>query len=287
MKKLTHYSCLILFMFSVSAVARQVDTLETRGPQRGSLLIIGGGKVGPEIWNRFIEQAGGRSARIVLIPTAGDDATVKQETNKEKLILESFGVAEVSVLHTRDPKVANSESFVAPLRKATGVWLVGGRQWRLADAYLNTLTHKELHNLLNRGGIIAGTSAGATIQGSFLLRGDTRGNTVLVGDHLQGLGFIHNVAIDQHILRRNRQFDLVEVIRSRPQLLGIGIDESTAILVQKDTFEVLGDSYVAIYDSKQINTNHPFSFLSRGQRFDLSGRREIKNGEKKTATEDH
>ncbi len=128
--------------------------------------------------------------------------------------------------------------------------------------------------------VIGGTSAGATIQGSFLLRGDTKGNAILEGDHLQGLDLIHHVAIDQHILRRNRQFDLVGVIKKHPELLGIGIDENTAIVVQKDTFEVIGNSFVAIYDIKQINGNEksptgeyttggPFYFLGKGQKFDL------------------
>ncbi len=220
------------------------------------------------------------------MPTAADDSSLNVNNPFEKELLQNLGVKQVTVLHTRDAKEANQEKFVAPLKKASGVWFVGGRQWRLADSYLNTLTHKELQALLNRGGVIAGTSAGATIQGSFLLRGDTKGNTTLVGDHTQGLDFIHNVAIDQHILRRNRQFDLIEVIKARPELLGIGIDETAAIVVQKDTFQVIGNSFVAIYDSNQFSgkvkspegnngTTGPFYFLGRGQRFDLKNRKVI------------
>ena len=100
--------------------------------------------------------------------------------------------------------------------------------------------------------MIAGTSAGASIQGSFLWRGDTKGSHILVGDHTQGLGFLKNSAIDQHLLRRNRQFDLVDFIRQSPDLIGLGLDESTAVLVQKDTFEVIGKSYVAVYDYQTI-----------------------------------
>jgi cyanophycinase len=74
----------------------------------------------------------------------------------------------------------------------------------LADAYLNTLTHRELQNLLNRGGVIGGSSARATIIGSFLVRGDTKGNETMIGDHTAGLGFLKNVGIDQHLLKRNR-----------------------------------------------------------------------------------
>jgi len=265
-----------LFVFNTSVGFSQQLIQETVGPQKGSLLIVGGGKVGPEIWARFIELAGGASANIVIIPTAGDDATINTGRSKEKETLASLGVKFITVLHTRDPKIANTENFVAPLRKATGIWFVGGRQWKLADAYLNTLAHREFEFLLARDGVIAGTSAGATIQGSFLLRGDTKGNTILIGDHVQGLDFIHHVAIDQHILKRNRQLDLIEVIKARPELLGIGIDESTAILVQQNKFKVLGSSYVAVYKHDDVNGNVPFIFLHSGQQYDLKFRQLLK-----------
>ncbi|MDR3108236.1 MAG: Type 1 glutamine amidotransferase-like domain-containing protein, partial [Planctomycetaceae bacterium] len=127
----------------------------------------------------------------------------------------------------------------------------------IADAYLNTLTHLEFQNVLARGGVIAGSSAGASIQGSFLWRGDTKTPDILVGDHTQGLGFLKNSVIDQHILARNRQFDLIEFVKSAPQLIGLGIDESTAVIVIKDELEVLGKSIVAIhsYPSTLPNPN--------------------------------
>ena len=127
----------------------------------------------------------------------------------------------------------------------------GGRQWRLADAYLNTRTHTELLALLDRGGVISGSSAGASIMGSFLVRGDTETNTRMMGDHLVGFGLLKNVGIDQHLLRRNRHFDLIEVIEAHPELLGIGLDEDTAIVVEGDRFEVIGQSYTAIYDNQR------------------------------------
>jgi len=253
------------------------------GPEKGSLVIVGGGRLGPDIWARFIELAGGPNAHIVIIPTAGEDSALSTGKSFEKELLQNLGVQDVVVLHTRNPKTANTDSFVAPLKKATGIWFPGGRQWRLADAYLNTLAHKEFNALLNRGGVIGGTSAGATIQGSFLFRGDTKGNNLLVGDHIQGLDFIHHVAIDQHILRRNRQFDLAGFVKTHPELLGIGIDENTAVVVQKNTFEVIGYSYVAVYDANKNETAAdgpsgppaPFVFLGKGQRFDLKDRKVI------------
>jgi len=260
----------------------QQKTPEFIGPERGSLVIVGGGRLGPDIWARFIELAGGPNARIVVIPTAGEDSAINTGKSFEKELLQNLGIQNVVVLHTRDPKIANTDSFVAPIRKATGIWFSGGRQWRLADAYLNTLAYKEFNMLLRRGGVIGGTSAGATIQGSFLFRGDTKGNELLIGDHVQGFDFVHSVAIDQHILRRNRQFDLAEFVKTHPDLLGIGIDENTAIVVQKNSFEVIGNSYVAVYDGNTAKSNtasKQFFFLSKGQRYNLKDRKPIPSQE--------
>ncbi|QMW03591.1 cyanophycinase [Spirosoma foliorum] len=279
----------LLFLLALLANLSHAQTTSISkmvGPEKGSLMIVGGGAMGTDLWTRFVELAGGpAAANIVIIPTAGEDSSANSAPReKEKLI--SLGVQNITILHTRDPKVANQESFVAPLKKATGIWFVGGRHWRLTDSYLNTLAHKEFNAVLSRGGVIGGTSAGATIQGSFMVRGDTKGNSIMVGDHTQGLDFIHNVTIDQHFLRRNRQFDLIDVIKARPELLGIAIDEGTAIVVQQNTFEVLGVSYVGIYEANQIanstkypsgqnSTGGPFYFLGKGQKFDLQTRKVI------------
>ena len=262
------------------------------GPEKGSLIIIGGGLIPEDVWAKFTELAGGvDKANIVVVTTAaGDSAGV--ETATVNLVKKETKIKKVTLLHTNDLKEANSEKFVAVLKNATGVFFEGGRQWRIADSYLNTLTHQAFWDVLNRGGVIAGTSAGASIQGSFLWRGDTSGAQITVGDHTQGLGFLKNSVIDQHILRRNRQFDLINVIKESPKLIGIGLDESTAIVVQRDSFEIVGKSYIAVYDYKTIvgsgekhvignNENFtassgPFFFLSKGQKYDLNKREVIK-----------
>ncbi len=248
------------------------------GPASGALVLAGGGVRDPVIAERFLELAGGQAARIVIIPTAGSGSTYGPNFGG----LEAFralGADNLVVLHTRDRSVAQRDDFVKPLREADAVWLTGGRQWRLVDAYLGTQVEKELHELLKRGGVIGGSSAGATIQGSFLVRGDTRGNTVMMGDHQVGFGFLRNTAIDQHLLRRNRHFDLIEVIAAHPQLLGIGIDENTAIVVVGDEFEVIGTGYVAIYDARtMVRDRGRFYFLAPGDRFHLATR-EARRGE--------
>ena len=233
-------------LFLSANVFSQEKTAAAIGPEKGSLVIVGGGNIGPEIWARFVELAGGINANIIIVTTADDDSSISKGLSTEKESLLKAGVQKIGFLHTRNPKIANYEEFVAPLKQATGIWFRGGRQWKLADAYLNTLAQKEFKNGWSRGGVIGGTSAGATIQGSFMVRGDTKANTIMIGDHTEGLDFIHKVTIDQHHLRRNRIFDLVDVIKSHPDLLGIGLDESTAIFGKKSFFQVVGRLYCAI-----------------------------------------
>ena len=242
------------------------------GPARGALVIVGGGLGDERIVKRIIDLAGGRDAPLVFVPTAGGAPHYDQHW-KGQLPFRDAGASDITVLHTYDPEVADTDEFVAPLRRARGVFFGGGRQWRLADAYLNTQTHRELFALLERGGVIGGSSAGASIMASFLVRGDTETNTLMIGDHVEGFGLLRNVGIDQHLLRRNRHFDLIEVIQARPELLGIGLDENTAIVVKGDRFEVIGQSYVAVYDNqRQIPPGGRFFFLAPGDRYDMGSR---------------
>jgi cyanophycinase len=242
------------------------------GPARGSLVIVGGGLKSESILKRFLDLASGPEAGLVMIPTAGESDDLADYAGDLRGLTDA-GARHVKVIHTRDRRVADSDAFVAPLREARGVWFPGGRHWRLADAYLGTRTHAALRDVLARGGVIGGTSAGATILGSFMVRGDTKGNTIMVGDHVEGLGFLKNVTIDQHLLRRNRQFDLIPVIESRPELLGIGLDEDTAIVVRGDRFDVMGTGYVAIYDhTRRIDSGGRFYLLAPGDRYNLKTR---------------
>lgn len=262
MRRLAFGSILVLGAVVLTAA-------QSIGPRAGSLVIVGGAMRDPTILARFLELAGGPEAPIVVVPTAGDAADYDQYWSGLRPFREN-GARNLTLLHTRDRARADSEAFVKPLAAARGVFFTGGRQWRLADAYLNTRTQRELQQLLDRGGVIGGSSAGATILGSFLVRGDTKGNELMIGDHVTGFGFLKDSAIDQHLLRRNRQFDLIEVIEKHPTLLGIGIDENTAVVVEGDRFDVIGQGYVAIYDAKNIiPPAGRFYLLAPGDRFDL------------------
>lgn len=303
MKKYIYLIAFICCTYFASAQSpMQSNTATRHGPLKGNLLIIGG-NVGStaSVWKKFTELAGGKDKAKIVVVTTGAGEQAKDDQKDVDTVKKYTGVKNVVMLHTFDLKEANSEKFIAPLKDATGVYFVGGRQWYIANAYLNTLTHQAFWDVLSRGGVIAGSSAGATIQGSFLWRGDTRGAQVLVGDHTQGLGFLKNSVIDQHVLKRNRQFDLIDLIKMSPNLIGIGLDEATAIVVHNDTLEVVGKSYVGIYDYDTITgagrrvtsgretfatTTGPFFFLSEGQRYDLKNRKVIPQTGAKPAVDD-
>lgn len=252
---------------------------ETRvGPAHGSLIVIGGGQIGPEIIGRFLQLAGGKDAPIVVIPTAGGEGdSAYGPACRCAEFLRRAGATQVTVLHTYDRRVADSEEFAHVIREARAVFFPGGRQWRLADSYLGTRTERELHALLDRGGVIAGTSAGASIQASYLVRGAIEGNTVLMSPgHEQGFSFLRHVAVDQHVVVRNRLNDLPEILRAHPDLLGIGIDEGTAIVVRGDEFDVLGRSRAFVYGGTDAtDAGAPYVALKAGDRYDLAARRVI------------
>lgn len=236
------------------------------GPAKGTLLIVGGGNNSPAVIAAARRYAGSADARWVVIPSAQSDNEL--QSPKVPDFIRKDG--RYTVLHTRDRLVADSEAFFAPLARATAVWFDGGRQWRLAEAYGETRTEKALWALLDRGGLIAGSSAGATIQGSFLVRGSPDGNRIMIDpSHVRGFGFLRNVAIDQHIVARHRESDLARVIALHPGLLGIGIDEGTAILVLGNQFTVIGPSVVAITDGT-LHDGRPYYLLREGMRFDLA-----------------
>jgi len=238
------------------------------GPPQGRLLIVGGGNL-PRQWARFIELAGGRDAPLVVIPTASANVA---DPDPAVRALRASGAQHVTQLHTYNRDIADSEEFTAPLRAARGVWITGGRQWRLADAYLGTRTLREIHALLARGGVVGGTSAGASIQASYLVRGATAGNWIVMAPgHEEGFALLRGTAIDQHANTRGRTEDIRPVLKKHPELLGIVLDEATAIVVTGDSCEVVGVGkarFIASPDADPVE-------LSAGAHYDLAARQQL------------
>src|SRR5581483_6721914 len=289
MKKWFSYSliALLLVFANVSFVAGQQQP--EYGPAKGTLLIVGGNMSETSgIAQKFIELAGGPNDNFVIVPTAGGnknaDGSIK--VYKEEDVVAPWkkrGVKNVVMLHTNDPKVANTEEFVKPLRTANAVWFDGGRQWNIVDSYAGTLTLKEFFNVLDRGGVIGGSSAGATIQGQYLTRGAVAGPDIVMApepEHQNGFAFLRKSAIDQHINARNRWDDLIPVIKKYPDLLGIGLSEDTAIIVRGDKFEVMGAFKVAIHDNTQAYEpwEKPYYVLSAGDVYNMKTRKIEKYG---------
>jgi cyanophycinase len=246
-----------------------------KGPERGALVIVGGGRVGAEILTRFFDLAGGREAPLVVIPTAGGADAYPDDWSGLKMF-KDFGATNITLLHTADRKIADSEAFVRPITTARAVWFPGGRQWRLVDAYLHTRTQREVERVLERGGVVGGSSAGASILASYMVRGAREDNYIMMAPgYEEGFGLIKGVAIDQHMLTRNRQDDLEAVVAKHPDVLGIGLDESTAIVVRGQQFEVTGASKVAIHDGRivkgaQERNGKKYFFMAPGERYDLT-----------------
>jgi len=247
-------------------------------------LMLAGGAIEPALYAEFVRLAGGEDAKIVYVPTAAQSVDVDETRAYVQEMASEVGAApeNMTVLHTRDSLVADTDAFALPLNSADAVWFSGGRQWRLVDAYAATKTLDGFWSVLERGGVIGGSSAGATIQGSFLVRGDTETNTIMMGNHQEGFGFLPQSAVDQHLLVRDRQYDLIPVIEAHPELLGIGIDENTALVVRGDTARVVGESVVAFYDHRRwvranstLDPDDRFFFLEPGDRLDLRTREEL------------
>ncbi len=240
--------------------------------KRGALMIVGGGGMSLELVKEFAELAGGDAAKIVVLPTAMPDP-LPGTTGKR--MFAKIGVTDVTVLTQRKLEDVESREMLQALKNATGVWFGGGRQWRFVDAYEQTTAYPLLHAVLKRGGVIGGSSAGASIQGDYLARGNPLGNLdIMAAGHERGFGFLPGVAIDQHFAQRNRFADMASLVKRYPQVLGIGIDEATALIVKGGIAEVRGPGKVHFFDRSPDAVKTDLGYLSvpSGKAFDLDKR---------------
>jgi cyanophycinase len=220
----------------------------------GPVYLVGGGDVPPELLADFIDQSGGL---VVMVPTAHGS------TNRRRAEFEDAG-ATVSWLHTTDADEADTRSFVEPLRETGGIWFEGGRQWRLVDAYSSTRFEDELHDAHARGAAIGGTSGGASILADVLMRGAVEGKQVVLDDDYDtGWAILPGTAVDQHIDTHGREDDLRSVVEERG-VVGLGLDESTGVIVHDGEVRVVGTGVVRLW-----NSDDP-ELLTDGDRRDLS-----------------
>lgn len=234
----------------------------------GSLIIVGGGGLPGRIVDEFVRLAGGPQARIVVLPTAVEDEQARRQGVPS--FLRGRQLEDVRVLPQRSRVEVESPEFLQAIEQATGIWFGGGRQWRFVDAYAHTRAVAAFRGVLQRGGVIAGSSAGASIQAGYLARGNPLGNRdIMARGYERGLGFLPGVAVDQHFTQRGRHQDLLQLVQSYPRVLGIGIDEATALIVRGRQAEVLGRHQVYFLDSQR---GQDMIRLEPGSRFDLVDR---------------
>lgn len=229
----------------------------------GRLVICGGGRLPEQLPRRFIEFAGGEAARIVVVTTA----SVYADTDKMEPKLAFWRaqkLASLTVLHTRSRATADEAAFSKPLTEATGVWFVGGNQSWLTETYLGTATERELRGVLARGGVVGGTSAGAAIMSPVMIRRDKPEL-----ETCSGFGFLPGTVVDQHFLKRNRQGRLMKVLDSHRDLVGLGIDEGTALVVEGNHLSVVGDSEVVVCSSASTDRPAEVHSLSAGAEANL------------------
>ena len=256
----------ICLSFGPNLIAGDVETAPVAGI-RGSLVIAGGGNLPTEIFDEFLRLGGNSEARLVVVPTA----SIAADTGEIESRLEFWRQRRprsFSVLHTRSREVADLPEFSKALLEATAVWFIGGDQSHLTRAYLGTLVEQRLHELLARGGVIGGTSAGAAIMSRTMING-TRDPLRIDPVLDTGFGFLPGCVVDQHFLKRNREGRLRNALLSRPGHFGVGIDEGTALVVSGRSLRVIGESCVKMYLAATPERPERIETLAAGGATDL------------------
>jgi cyanophycinase len=230
---------------------------------KGSLVIVGGGSRDEAMMRRFIELAGGPGrARIAVLPMASEEP----EAAGAEVVAELDSLGADAFVYLVNHAQADSAATVHRLDSATGIWFGGGDQQHLTAAIAGTASLRAIQARYQAGAVVGGTSAGAAIMSDSMITGDQTppGDTTgYYGDEypavarrrievVPGLGFLHGAIVDQHFLRRERHNRLLSAVLERPSLIGVGIDESTAIEVSPDGhWHVLGESDVMVYDARR------------------------------------
>jgi cyanophycinase len=238
------------------------------------------------VLRQFVAASGGPDARIAVIPTAsslGDEIVDLYDA-----LFRAEGAADVTMVRPENREAAGDPQLVERLGQATGIFMTGGNQLKLSAIISGTPVGDAIIAAHERGAAVAGTSAGASIQSSHMLAFGVGGSTPKqrMTQMAAGLGLLPGTVIDQHFEQRNRYGRLLMIVAQSPQLLGIGVDEDTAAVVQDDVLSVIGRGAVTILDPRHITTNAfdakrsapllasgvVLHVLPHGARFDLARR---------------
>lgn len=261
---------------------------------KGKLVIVGG-EQSTEIVKKYVELAGGSNAKIIVIPNAGSEPKYWSEVQVKEFT--DLGAQADYLLFTRE--TADNPENLKKMDWANAVFFLGGDQVDLAHDMLDTKLLARVFDIYNNGGVVGGSSAGAAIMSEVMITGNELINkdstisfvTIQKGnvEVKRGFGFLKNAIVDQHFLKRKRHNRTIASLIEHPDLFGIAIDESTAIIVYPDqTFEVIGSNQVLVYDptgGKDIRedksgnlgiTNMRLQVLINGDKFDMKTKEVIK-----------
>lgn len=262
----------------------------------GYLFIIGGGHRSVTMMKKFVELSKESSnGKIVVFPMASSEPAASGQSMVEEF--KNLGVQDVEY-HVLNREQALKEENAKILDNVGCIYFTGGDQSRLTAALVNTPIHQRLLKIYEEGGIIGGTSAGAAVMSEMMITGDEKRKVEeghafekILTDNIvvtPGFGFIKTAIIDQHFVTRKRYNRLISLVAEHPELLGIGIDEATAVIVNPDeTFEVVGEQNVVVYDATSakidILPSHAMSgfhiimhVLKPGDKFDLKTKNLVK-----------
>jgi cyanophycinase len=224
-----------------------------------TLLVIGGAedRVGKaSLLRHFVTLSGGRRSRLVIVPTASSFQNEVVASYTE--VFTRLGAARVEVVNPATRAESSDPDLVAVVDDATGVFLSGGSQLRLSQLLPGTPLGEALHRAHARGTVIAGTSAGASIMSDYMISMGEEGITPRqrASQISAGLGLVRGIVVDQHFDQRSRYGRLLSVIAPSPHLLGIGVDEDTAMVVTSGTeFTVKGSGAVFVLDCRDAVTD--------------------------------
>jgi cyanophycinase len=257
--------------------------------EQGTLVIIGGreDKEGKRVILREVARLlnGGK---LVIATVASHEPEGYFESYQRAFA--DLGVTDVVELYVRDRAETLSEDKLRAFDGAAGVYFSGGDQLRISSQIGDTPIEQRVREIFDRGGVIAGTSAGAAVMSDTMVVKGSGQESYRIGDlHMApGLGLIRDVVIDQHFAERGRFGRLLGAVAHNPRELGIGIDEDTAIVVQGKQFEVIGSGAVYVVDGASVTQSNiaeaepdkalsmydvRLHVLSTGDRFDLAKRR--------------
>jgi cyanophycinase len=282
-----------------NGLSAAVASAPSRRVTQGPVMPIGGAEEtepGGEILERFIELAGGKKARIAIIPTASDDP--QRSGEGYATLFRNMGAKKTDWLRVERREDANAEPALDLLRMATGIYITGGDQARLVELLVGTLVMECIRTRNADGVIVAGTSAGASILSALMMAGgtgiggDSNGSAARKGmvDMVAGFGLVQDIIIDQHFSQRGRLGRLLSVFAGTPGLIGIGLDEDTAALIDREgTLVALGSNMVTIVDGRNTISDYfdreagevltitgsSLHVLAGGRHFDVDARQAI------------